>query len=215
MTTERPETTSSAPAGDPPGGAAGVTPGAAPADRRRRRLASYSVQNMVWSTLAVGVVVLAWWALTLNPEESQRRPPEVTQTAAYVVEQAPWPVWVPEPGEEWVPTVVSYDPLEGVQTWHISYTSPEGEYVALHQAADVTDAWLAAVLGDSASAGEAELEGPGGAATWQAWEGSPGSNAERGYLLGPQDTGGSTAVVHGTATEEELRQFLDVVEARD
>lgn len=170
---------------------------------------------MVWSTLAVGVVVLAWWALTLNPDESQRRPPEVVQTASYVVEQAPWPVWVPEPGDGWVPTVVFYDPLEEVQTWHISYTSPEGEYVALHQGADVTDAWKAAVLGDARPVGRAQLRGPGGAGTWQAWEGRSGSNAERGFALGPEETGGATVVLHGTASEEEFQDFLDTVEARD
>lgn len=207
MTTESPQPPASAPAGPAPGGSG--------TDRRRRRLASYSVQNMVWSTLAVGVVVLAWWALTLNPEESQRRPPEVARTATFVVEQADWPVWVPEPGEGWVPTVVSYEPLEEVRTWHVSYASPEGEYVALHQAADVTDAWLAAVLGDAAPVGEVELDGPDGATTWQAWEGSQGSNAERGYLVGPEVTGGATAVVHGTADEAEFQEFLDAVDARD
>lgn len=189
--------------------------GPSPQEKRRRRLASYSVQNMVWSMLAVGVVVLAWWALTLNPDESQRRPPEVAQTASYVVEQAPWTVWVPQPGDEWVPTVVFYDPLEEVQTWHISYTSPQGEYVALHQAADVTDAWTAAVLGDAQPVGQAQLRGPGGTSTWQAWEGSPGSNAERGYLLDPEETGDATVVLHGTASEAEFQEFLDTVEARD
>lgn len=170
---------------------------------------------MVWSMLAVGAVVLAWWALTLNPEESQRRPPEVAQTASYVVEQATWPVWVPEPGQEWVPTVVSYDPLEEVQTWHISYTSPQGEYVALHQGADVTEAWMAAVLGDAREVGQVELSGPDGPATWQAWEGSEDSNAERGYLLGPERAGGTTVVLHGTATQAEFEEFLDVVQVRD
>lgn len=184
-------------------------------DKRRKRLASYSVQNMVWSTLAVGVVVLAWWALTFNPQESQRRPPETVATAAYVVEQAEWPVWVPSPGEDWVPTVVSYEPLEGVQTWHISYVSPEGEYVALHQAADVTSDWSAAVLGDATRVGSVELTGPEGPDTWESHEGSDGSNAERAYVLVPEETGGTTVVLHGTATEAEFQEFLDVVDARD
>ncbi|GAA5158772.1 DUF4245 domain-containing protein [Ornithinimicrobium tianjinense] len=186
-----------------------------PEDKRRKRLASYSVQNMIWSTLAVGAVALAWWSLTFNPSESQRRPPEVTQTATYVVEQSPWPVWVPEPGDRWVPTVVSYEPLEGVQTWHISYTSPEGEYVALHQAADVTDTWRAAVLGAAQEDGEVRLDGPGGTRIWQAWEGEKGSNSERAYVLGPEETGGSTTVLHGTASPEEFQAFLKVIEARD
>lgn len=186
-----------------------------PAERRRRRLASYSVQNMVWSMLAVGAVVLAWWSLTFNPAESQRRPPEVTQTVAHVVEQAPWPVWVPGPGEDWTPTVLRYEPLEEVQTWHISYVSPEGEYVALDQAADVTDAWRTAVLGDARPVGEVELGGPDGEQVWQEYAGEPDGNAEHAYVLGPGVTGGTTVVVHGTADRAEVEKFLDTVQARE
>lgn len=187
----------------------------APGGRGRRRLASYSVQNMVWSMLAVGAVVLAWWALTLNPSESQRRPPEVEQTANYVVEQSPWPVWVPDPGEGWTPTVVRYEPVEEVQTWHISYVSPKGEYVALDQAADVTAEWRTAVLGGAQSVGELTLAGPGGEQTWEELAGEQGANAEHAYVLDPQDTGGSTVVLHGTADLEEFEAFLAGVQARD
>lgn len=186
-----------------------------PAERQRRRLASYSVQNMVWSMLAVGAIVLAWWALTFNPSESQRRAPVVSQTVPYVVQEAPWPVWVPDPGEGWTPTVVAYEPLEQVQTWHVSYVSPEGEYVALHQAADVTDAWRTAVLGTAVPAGGTELGGPEGAQTWQEFTGEPDSNAQHAYLLGPEVTGGSTVVVHGTADEDEFEEFLGTVTAQE
>ena len=170
---------------------------------------------MVWSVLAVGALVLAWWALTLNPSESQRRPPEVEQTVAYVVDQAPWPVWVPDPGEGWTPTVVTYEPLEEVPTWMISYVSPQGEYVALHQAADVTDTWRAAVLGSAQPVGEVTLGGPAGEQVWQELAGEPEGNAEHAYVLSPEATGGTTVVLHGTADRPEFEEFLATVEARD
>lgn len=185
-------------------------------DRSRKRLASYTVRNMVYSVLAVGVLVLGWWALTFNPQESQRRPPETALTASHAAGQVDWPLWVPEPGEGWTPTVVWLDQLEEVpQTWHISYTSPDGEYVALHQAADVTDAWLAAVLKDASQDGTVTLDSPVGVQEWQAWSGSEDSNAERAYVLRPEATGGSTVVLHGTAAQEEFEEFLEVVSARD
>jgi hypothetical protein len=189
----------------------------APEDRRRRRLASYTVRNMVYSMLLVAVLVLAWWSMTYNPDTPQRQAPELTQTTTYVVEQADWPVWVPDPGEGWTPTVVWYDArVAGVPTWHISYTSPEGEYVALHEAADVTDDWVAQVLaGASATGEEVTLPGPQGAQPWQVWEGPDGGNAETGFLLGPQASGGATVVVHGTADRPEFETFLRSVTARD
>ena len=201
----------------PSGTPAGPGPGEAPEDRRRKRLASYTTRNMVYSMLLMLVVVLAWWSTTSMPEESTRRPPEVTQTASFVAEQAEWPVWVPEPGDGWTPTVVWYDSrVEGVQTWHISFVSPDGEYVALHQAADVTDDWLEAVLPQAQPTGsEVTLPGPVGAQAWQAWEGPERGNAETGYLLGPEATGGTTVVVHGTAEQAEFEAFLRSVTARD
>src|SRR5699024_640090 len=39
-----------------------------PEDKRRKRLASYTVRNMVWSMLLVLAFVLVWWSLTFNPE---------------------------------------------------------------------------------------------------------------------------------------------------
>lgn len=189
----------------------------APEDRSRRRLASYTARNMVYSMLLVLLLVLAWWSMTSNPAESQRRPPEVAQTATFVAEQAEWPVWVPEPGEGWTPTVVWFDSrVEGVLTWHISYTSPAGEYVALHQAADVTDPWMEEVLAGAAATGQqVRLPGPGGEQAWQLWEGPENGNAETGFLLGPEATGGSTVVVHGTSQQPEFEAFLRSVSARD
>ena len=58
------------------------------------------------------------------------------------------------------------------------------------------------------------LPAPVGERTWQQWEGPEGGNAETGVLLGPEDTGGTTVVVHGTAEASELDAFLASVTAR-
>lgn len=185
-------------------------------DGRQKRLAAWTVRNMVVSVLLVGAVVLTWWSMTYQPDESQRRPAEVEQVVPFAVDQADWPVWVPDPGEGWTPTVAWFDArLAGVPTWHVSYTTPEGEYAALHQAADVTDAWAEEVLGDAQEVGGQDLPGTTGTQTWQAWEGPVPSNVERAWVLGPQETGGSTVVVSGTVAEDEAAELLESVEARD
>ena len=190
-------------------------PPAGPApDRRRQRLASYTVRNMVYSTLLVLAVVLVWWSLTYNPSEPQPRQVEVGTTASYAATQADWPVWVPDPGEGWTPTVVWFEPLEQVPTWHISYVTPQGEYLALHQAAGVDQAWQDAVLTGADRVGETDLTGPTGEDAWQVWEAESG-NAEHAWLLGPQDADGTTVVVHGTAQEAEAAELLASVETRD
>src|SRR5690606_106686 len=109
------------------------------------------------------------------------------------------------------------DQVEGVATWHVSFQTPEGEYVALSQASGVTPAWTEAVLSGGSATGEQTLGGPLGEQTWQTFEGPRPSNAEDAWLLGPEETGGSTVVV--TATDDlpgaELEHFLDAVQVRD
>lgn len=203
--------------GQEPGAGEGAGAGAPAADPRRRRLASYTVRNMIYSMLIMLLVVLAWWSMTYQPDELQRRPPEVTLTATHAAEQADFPLWLPEPGEGWTPTVIWFDArVDEVATWHISFTSPEGEYVALHQAADVTQEWEDEVLTGAGATGEqVELPTPNGTEVWAEWAGAEDSNAERAYLLGPEQTGGSTVVVHGTAEPAEFEAFLASVTARD
>lgn len=192
-------------------------PGESPEVRRQRRMASWTVRNMVYSMLLVTLIVLAWWSVTSSPSTQQQRAPELEQTTNYVVEQAQWPVWVPDPGEGWTPTVLWYDArVADLPTWHISYVSPEGEYVALHQAADVTPEWFEEALPDaSATDAQVRLPGPVGEQTWQVWSGPSRGNAETAYVLGPDVTGGSTVAVHGTAGQEEFEVFLASVEAGD
>ncbi|ANS80342.1 putative secreted protein [Serinicoccus hydrothermalis] len=193
----------------PSAGPAAPTP--AP-DRRRQRLASYTVRNMVYSTLLVLALVLVWWSLTYNPSEPEPRRVEVASTATYAQEQADWPVWVPEPDDAWSPTVVWFEPLEDVTTWHVSYVTPQGEYLAIHQADDVTQAWRDAVLAGGQRTGEAVLPGPDGEQQWQTWQAESG-NAQNAWVLETQDAG--TVIVHGTAQEDEARALLETVQARD
>ena len=169
---------------------------------------------MVYSMLIVLALVLVWWSLTYNPTEQQPRAVEVGSTATYAAEQADWPVWVPDPGEGWTPTVVWFEPVGEVPTWHVSYVTPEGEYLALHQAADVTQVWQEEVLAGADEVGEVGLAGPTGERIWSVWEAESG-NAQNAWVLGPDDADGSTVAVHGTAAEDEAQELLDSVEPRD
>lgn len=192
-------------------------PAGPPPDKRRQRLASYTVRNMILSVIPVALLALVWWAITMQSQEQVRPHVETEATSRYVVEQSGFPVWVPEPDEGWIPTVAWYEArTDGIPTWHISFETPAGEYLALTQAADVDDEWREEVLRGGTEVGTASLAGPDGERTWAQFEGPRPSNAELAWLLEPEDTGGSTVVVHGTVgAESELQEFLESVDARD
>lgn len=200
--------TTQTPAPAPPGGNGG--------DARRKRLASYTVRNMILSVLPILGLALVWWAFTHNPQEPQPRAVEVEMVANHAAYQSDWPVWVPGPGEGWTPTVAYFEPrVADVLTWHVSFMTPEGEYVAISQAADVTAEWSEQVLSGGTQVGQETLESPAGEHSWAAHEGPRPSNAEVARVLGPEHTGGSTVVVHGTVGQAELEEFLGSVQVRD
>lgn len=172
---------------------------------------------MVLSVLPIAALALVWWAIPFNPPEQVRPSVETEQTARYVAEQSDFPVWVPEPDEGWIATVAWYEArYDDLPTWHISFETPEGEYLAVTQAADVSQRWLDEVLRDGTEEGAVQLTSPHGERTFKQFEGPRPSNAELSWVLGPEDTGGSTVVVHGTAgAVAELPEFLESVQARD
>lgn len=173
---------------------------------------------MILSVIPVAALALLWWSITYNPQEQQTRPAEVEPVAAYAAQQVDHPLWLPEPGDGWTPTVAWFDDrVEDIPTWHVSFATPQGEYVALHQAADVTPEWEQTVLASGQEAGTESLGTPVGERTWTRYEGPRPSNAEQAWVLGPQETDGSTVVVSATAEldEAELTDFLDSIELQD
>lgn len=207
------------PPGEPPaaGGAPSRAGGAQtpPRDSRAaKRLASYSVKNMIYSMVAVVALALAWWALMPHPDSLERRPVEVSPVATYAASQSQFPVWTPESilGEDWTANFASYERFAGgAVTWRVGLVTPGEEYVEISQAADVTDEWLGALTERAGEeVGTRTITGPDGPQEWTAHEGQ-----ERAVVLGPGDGREATTVVRGTATWEEIEEFIGLLEVAD
>lgn len=174
-----------------------------------QRLRSYSVKNMIFSLLAVLAVTFAWWALMPNPETLQRRPVQVAPVAGYAAEQVTWQVWAPpESGAQWSVTFARFEELDSVPTWRMGLVSPGQQYVELNQAADVQGAWLSEATAGGEPQGERTVSGPGGAQSWQEWQGSDGPS----LVLVAEDPGEATTVVRGGASVAELEEFIGRLE---
>lgn len=164
---------------------------------------------MVYSLVAVFALAFGIWAMMPSEDAFERRPVEVNSVAAYAAEQAGHPVWVPVGlSEDWTVTSVRLANVAGQQTWRLGSVTPSEQFAAISQTVDPSEAWRRALLGDMGQFGEIPLDGPGGTATWQLWTG----DGETALVLEPSDGQPATTVVHGSATEAELADFVKHLE---
>lgn len=182
-----------------------IVPGQAPPDRRRERLLSYSAKNMIYSMLAVVALAFGLWALIPGEDAVQRRPAELDPVAEYVVGQVGHPIYVPQGlPAGWTATTARLTEIGGQPTWRLGVVTPEGEFAALSQTLEATETWTATVLAGTAELGEQAISGPAGSQSWQVHVGS----GEIALLLPPHEGQPATSVVHGSASEAEVVEFI-------
>lgn len=188
-----------------------TTPPAAPkpADKRMQRLLSYSTKNMIYSLVAVFALAFGVWALMPGDRGVHHQEANVASVASYAGTQVDWPLYVPgELGESWQVTTVLFEPLAGQQTWRLGVVTPSDGYLALSVTQEPADPWQEMVLRDTAQLGEVTLDGPDGEQAWQQWAG----NGVTALVLPPEGDRETTAVVHGSATDAEMVEFVEQLE---
>ncbi len=177
------------------------------------RLLSYSAKNMFYSLAAVLVLVLAVWAVTPNPPELQRRPPEIEKTASFAAAEADWPVWTPEGLVEqgWRGILVNYGKNTQTDTWRLSMSSPQTQFVQLRQAVEPSDEWLEVSLNDLTDQDTTlTLTGPAGPADWEIWTGTDENDvAVVALVLEPTADQPATTIINGTADTQEIATFVE------
>lgn len=177
------------------------------------RLLSYSAKNMFYSLAAVLVLVFAVWALTPNPPELQRRPPEIEKTASFAATEAAWPVWTPDGlvDQGWQGILVNYGMNTQTDTWRLSMTSPQTQFVQLRQAVAPSDEWLnVSLTGLTDQDTTLTLNGPSGSADWQIWTGIDENDVDIvALVLAPTADQPATTVINGTADTQEIATFVE------
>lgn len=177
------------------------------------RLLSYSAKNMFYSLAAVLVLVFAVWALTPNPPELQRRPPEIEKTASFAATEAAWPVWTPDGlvDQGWQGILVNYGMNTQTDTWRLSMTSPQTQFVQLRQAVEPSDEWLnVSLTGLTDQDTTLTLNGPSGSSDWQIWTGIDENDVDIvALVLAPTADQPATTVINGTADTQEIATFVE------
>lgn len=163
------------------------------------------LRNMIWAlSLTVAVVVVVGIAFFGVGSDLERTPlpnsqVDVAQSAQRAEEIAPFPVAVPQMGEEWSEQSARF--TDGEQPrWSIRYSSPQGSLVTLVQEAEIGAPLLSSALPGATVSEELTIEG----ADCQVLTGSGEGAGRTGITCQAEDTG---LLVHGEAPREELEEL--------
>ncbi|MET9256736.1 DUF4245 domain-containing protein [Streptomyces sp. NPDC048182] len=168
-----------------------------------------SARDMV---LSLGLIVLAAGVVWLFIPHQDGKPD--VKRVDYRVElltarrAASYPVAAPEGlAKEWKPTSVRFRG-EAHDAWHLGFSAPDGEYVAVEQSTDKPAVFIdQASQGGRATERTEKIDGR----TWTRYEGG------RYDALVLRDTGGvkgATTVVAGTGSFAQLHQMVSALELR-
>ncbi len=174
----------------------------------RSSYAQGTVANMARSLLVLAVLVAALIAIVPRVSSVSQPPVDVEAAAASIARESGLaierPVGLPD---GWKATSVRYvRSTDGVMTWHIGYTSPDGGYVALEQAKDATETWIAAQTNRARQNGTVQAAGM----TWLAYD--PTAKDQRSLLHRAPSKDELTTLITGKAPIEDLTVFAEALE---
>ena len=135
-------------------------------------------------------------------------PVDVHATAVDVQERSGWPI-VEAVGlpDGWTTTSARYvRTTDGFMTWHAGYQTPSGTYVAVEQAMDPSRQWLEAQTNRAPRIGTLEA----GGRTWTKYERD--TKVQNSLVDDPDGEGRLTTLVTGTASFEEMAEFVTYLE---
>lgn len=171
---------------------------------RPSRYSLGSLPNMLRSLLFIGLLVAGLVAIVPRIDEVHRPAVDALAKARATMAQTGVPLEQPQGlGEGWVPTVATYAPgTEKVPTFTTVWETPAGGDIALKEATDVTDGWVARSVNDGARDGSVRV----GDRTFERYVSRSGTQLS--YVERAAGSDPTTLVVTGTTAEDELKAFV-------
>ncbi len=173
----------------------------------RSSYANGSVANMLRSLLVIGALVALLVAIVPRVNSVSQPPVDVAGASVEIAAQSGWAIDRPEGlPDGWKATSVRFvRSTDGLMTWHAGYQSPTGNYVAIEQTKDATEAWVSAQTNRAPRTGEVQAAGR----TWGTYVRT--GKVQNSLVDHPTTTGALTTIVTGTGTFEELTAFAETL----
>ena len=164
-----------------------------------------SVPNMLRSLAVVLGIVVVIIFMVPRVSSVSRPPVDVHSSAVDVAGSTGWPILEPRGlPTGWTPTAVRFvRSTDGLQTWHVGFESPNGDYVALEQTRNATSGWLGAETNHAPVVGTTTVAGR----TWTKYQRD--IKVQNSLVAGPTGTDQLTTIVTGTGSFDELAYFAE------
>lgn len=170
-----------------------------------------TVANMMRSMAVIVAITMALFFVTGRPNSRTPESVDVASAAEHRAAEAGQPFSYPEDlPEGWVATNARYaSSTGGVMAWNAGYTTPDGEYVSVQQAAAPGEEWVRTQTNNGRAVGRVSTE------DGREWvKRDRQGKVQRSLVHDPESSSGLTTLVTGTGSWEQLEEFADrLVEA--
>lgn len=181
------------------------------AESSRQHRSNQTLINLVLAVVASLAVVLFLVLVVVRPDGTTRAPVDYRAVAAQSQPGVDTPLAVPAVPKGWSANAAGVDTgADGVTDWSIGFVTAGRQYIGLVQGIGANESWTATQLQEARSTGRTSIDGVDWTVYDRRSEDDPGNYA---YSLATT-AGGSTLVLHGTASTHEFRLLAAAVSAQ-
>lgn len=169
-----------------------------------------SVANILRSLLVIGAITAALFFMISRTSSVTAEQVDVVAAVEQHARQAGQPFeYAADLPEGWTPTSYRYvRSKDELMMWSATWTTPDGQYVAVQQVADATDSWVNTMANNGKQVGQVTTED---GRTWLKRDRE--GKVQRSLVHRQTGEGELTTLVTGTGTFEQLETFAEHLEA--
>jgi len=179
------------------------------AETSRKHRANQTLLNLVVALVASLAVVVFLVVVVVRPAPAPAASIDYATIATQAQVDAAETLLAPVLPAGWSANDARFQTTEQVPTWYIGLITPSEQYIGLDQGIGANPTWLAAQLDDAEQSGTVTIDGIEWTVYDQRGASDPGNFA---YSLAAT-RGGSTVILHGTASDGEFELLATAVAA--
>jgi hypothetical protein len=170
------------------------------AENSRRHRANQTLLNLIVALVASLGIVLFLVVVVVRPNPGATVPIDYRAIAAAAQTNSAEPLIAPPLPAGWSANDARFQQRSQVPTWYVGFITPGVQFIALNQGIGANPTWQAAVLNSVTATGSATIAG----VVWTVYDHRKGNNPGNYAYALSATLGGSTVVLHGTASSAEF-----------